>query len=85
MTSPDDGVRIRREGDAAYITIDRPAVRNAFDRTTWAALARAVAAAHASPARVVAIEGAGGVFSAGGDLNIIRMGCKAYDLEWAGR
>src|SRR5688572_4256728 len=48
--SADDGVRLRREGDAAYITLDRPAVKNALDRTTWAALGRAVAAAHASPA-----------------------------------
>jgi 2-(1,2-epoxy-1,2-dihydrophenyl)acetyl-CoA isomerase len=66
--SGDDGVRLRREGDAAYITLDRPAVKNALDRTTWAALGRAVAAAQASPARVVVIGGAGGVFSAGGDL-----------------
>ncbi len=69
MTAPArDGVTCRIADGVARITLDRPEVKNAFDRTTWAALGRAVAEARASSARVVVVAGAGGAFSAGGDL-----------------
>jgi 2-(1,2-epoxy-1,2-dihydrophenyl)acetyl-CoA isomerase len=63
-----DGVGFRLDAGVARITLDRPAVKNALDRSTWAALKQAVEAARASDARVVVVEGANGAFSAGGDL-----------------
>jgi enoyl-CoA hydratase/carnithine racemase len=62
-------VRVDHTGAIAVITIDRPARKNAFDRAMWAALGRAADALAARPPRAVVITGAGGVFSAGMDVN----------------
>jgi enoyl-CoA hydratase len=59
------------------LTIDRPAVRNAFDGATTQALAEAVeAAARDGSARVLVIAGAGGTFSTGRDLKAIEEGSE---------
>jgi enoyl-CoA hydratase/carnithine racemase len=51
------------------VTLNRPGQRNPLDRVTVARLAEIVRAVEADPvARVVVIRGAGGHFSAGGDL-----------------
>jgi enoyl-CoA hydratase len=51
------------------VTLNRPAQRNPLDRTTVARLAEIVRAVDEDPiARVAVIRGAGGHFSAGGDL-----------------
>ncbi len=53
----------------ATITLDRPATRNALGPDEWRALGARVAEAEADAGvRVVVITGAGGTFSAGGDL-----------------
>jgi 2-(1,2-epoxy-1,2-dihydrophenyl)acetyl-CoA isomerase len=65
------GVHLRVDAAIALITLDRPGAKNALDRTTWAQLRAAIAEAAAAPVRVVALAGAGGSFSAGGDLKSI--------------
>ncbi|MGZ3408426.1 MAG: enoyl-CoA hydratase/isomerase family protein [Polyangia bacterium] len=53
----------------ATITIDRPEVKNALGPVEWKALrARVDDAAEDGDVRVVVVTGAGGTFSAGGDL-----------------
>lgn len=64
-------VRVRREdGDAVlHITLDRPAVRNAYDAAMRDALLDALAVAQADPAVRVVLDGAGPAFCSGGDLD----------------
>jgi len=60
---------LRRDGAVAYVTLNRPEVRNAFDDALIAALTQwADAAAQDATLRVVVLAGAGAVFSAGADL-----------------
>jgi len=62
-------VRLDRDGDVLTVTIDRPEVRNAVDRQTADALARAFRDFDADNALSVAVlTGAGGSFCAGADL-----------------
>ncbi|HEX6061103.1 MAG TPA: enoyl-CoA hydratase-related protein [Candidatus Limnocylindria bacterium] len=66
MTGP---LRVERDGAVAVLTLDRPAVLNAFDESLTAALAGAVTdAARDASVRCVVITGAGRAFSAGQDL-----------------
>lgn len=61
------------QGGMVFITLNRPAKRNAFDAATIAALREAFETLHgADHVRAVFIRGAGGVFSAGADLNWMR-------------
>jgi methylglutaconyl-CoA hydratase len=54
----------------AFVTINRPARKNAFDAETIAELTEAFEALHgADHVRVVFLRGAGGTFSAGADLD----------------
>jgi len=63
------------DGPLAIVTIDRPAVRNAVDGPTAAALADAFRRFDADAERAVAIlTGAGGTFCAGADLKAIADG-----------
>jgi enoyl-CoA hydratase len=65
-------VHVEVDGPVTVVTIDRPAVRNAVDGATAAALAAAFRAFDADDARSVAVlTGAGGVFCAGADLKAI--------------
>jgi 2-(1,2-epoxy-1,2-dihydrophenyl)acetyl-CoA isomerase len=62
-------IRYTIDERVATITIDRPAAKNALGPAEWQALATAVDGARRDPAvRVVVVTGAGGCFSAGGDL-----------------
>jgi enoyl-CoA hydratase len=68
-------ILIEHRDDITLVTIDRPAVRNAVDRATAAALADAFRAFDADPAQAVAVlTGAGGTFCAGADLKAIAAG-----------
>ncbi|MEZ4363344.1 MAG: crotonase/enoyl-CoA hydratase family protein [Kofleriaceae bacterium] len=68
-------VRTDREGPVTIVTLDRPAVRNAVDRDTAAALAAAFRAFEADDtASVAVLTGAGGTFCAGADLKAIAEG-----------
>jgi enoyl-CoA hydratase len=72
------------EGPLAVVTIDRPAVRNAVDGATAAALADAFRRFDGDPALAVAIlAGAGGTFCAGADLKAIAEG-RGNRVERAG-
>ncbi len=62
-------IEARSEGGVRVITLARPEKKNAFTFAMYDALARALARADADDdVRVVLIEGAGGVFTAGNDL-----------------
>ncbi|MHC4779886.1 MAG: enoyl-CoA hydratase/isomerase family protein, partial [Planctomycetota bacterium] len=68
-------IDVRNEPPFAWVTIDRPEVRNAFDGETLTALAAAFRSFEPSgPVRVAFLQGAGGFFSAGADLNWMRGG-----------
>lgn len=65
-------VGVEHRGPVTIVTIDRPAVRNAVDDATAAALADAFREFDRDPDRSVAIlTGAGGVFCAGADLHAV--------------
>ena len=75
--APDaDGSLARIDATAdgvVFITINRPARKNAFDAATIAALHEAFESLHgADHVRVVFVRGAGGTFSAGADLSWMR-------------
>jgi enoyl-CoA hydratase len=62
-------VQVDRKGPVTTVILDRPAVRNAVDGPTAAALAEAFADFDADPdASVAVLFGAGGTFCAGADL-----------------
>jgi enoyl-CoA hydratase len=70
-----DGVRIEREAPLLWVTIDRPAARNAVDGETARALAAAFRAFDTdSELRVAILSGEGGNFCAGADLKAIASG-----------
>ena len=70
----DDLVQIDSTTDGVvFVTINRPAKKNAFDAATIAALHEAFETLQgADKVRVVFLRGAGGTFSAGGDLGWMR-------------
>lgn len=69
------GVRYTTRGPVAIVTIDRPAVRNAVDQSTAAALAEAFATFDADAGLAVAVlTGTGGHFCAGADLQSLAAG-----------
>lgn len=68
-------VRVERDGAVLIVTIDRPHVRNAIDRATSQAVARAMDELDADPQLSVGIlTGAGGHFSTGMDLKAFLRG-----------
>lgn len=63
-------LRLEKDGPVARLTLDRAAVRNAFDETMIAELTDVAEVLGGDDAvRVVVLTGAGEVFSAGADLN----------------
>jgi enoyl-CoA hydratase len=79
-------IRVDADGDVTIVTIDRPAVRNAVDGPTAAALAEAFRAFDADASRAVAVlTGAGGYFCAGADLKAVAAGQgNRVDMEGDG-
>ena len=70
-----DTVRTERAGAVTTVIIDRPDVRNAVDRPTAEALARAfLQFEQDESASVAVLWGAGGTFCAGADLKAISTG-----------
>ncbi|CAG2145676.1 enoyl-CoA hydratase/isomerase family protein [Cupriavidus numazuensis] len=68
-TSQNDGVIVRRSGGVLFATLNIPATRNALAPEVVAALAAAVGQAEADPeVRALVLRGAGGIFSAGGNV-----------------
>ena len=71
-----------REGPVARLRLNRPALHNAFDAMTIAALTGALDAAARDPdVRVVVLEAEGASFSAGADLNWMRGMAAASEDE----
>src|SRR5439155_5643157 len=71
-------VLFETDGAVAVVTIDRPAVRNAVDGPTAAALADAFRRFDADEALAVGVlTGAGGTFCAGADLKTVATGERA--------
>jgi len=68
-------VRVERSGRVTTVILDRPAAKNAVDRTTAEALADAFRAFDADPeARVGVLYGSHGTFCAGADLKALAQG-----------
>lgn len=68
-------IRIEKDGAVTTVILDRPDVRNAVDRETAAALAKAFHAFDTDPeAKVAVLWGAGGNFCAGADLKAMAAG-----------
>lgn len=65
----DATVHLERRGALAIVTLDRPGRKNALDERTWLALGAAADELGANLPRAVILTGAGGVFSAGMDVN----------------
>ena len=67
-----DNVLFALRGSAAWITLNRPELRNALDVATMKALARNLRKAEHAEARCVVLTGSGGNFCAGGDVSVVR-------------
>ncbi|NMG02810.1 enoyl-CoA hydratase/isomerase family protein [Azoarcus taiwanensis] len=75
-----DKLLVEDRDRVATLTINRPAVRNALDWETYDALTKALAAAEGDDTvGVIVLQGAGGHFSAGSDLNDFRRPRPAGD------
>jgi methylglutaconyl-CoA hydratase len=72
-------LRAERDGAVLRLTIDRPERRNAFDGALIDALADAFA--ETGDARVTVVAGAGAGFSAGADLNWMRVSASLDEEE----
>ena len=73
--------RLEKKGAVARVTLDRPAVKNAFDDVLIGELTDALGViARDSAVRVMVLTGAGEVFSAGADLNWMKKVAK-YTFE----
>lgn len=66
----------------ARLVMNRPEVKNAFNTALIDALAEKTAALGADPSvRAIVLTGAGGAFSAGGDLNMMRAAGEMSDAD----
>jgi enoyl-CoA hydratase/carnithine racemase len=62
-------LRLGCEGKIVYLTLDRPAARNAITGEGWDQIAERIADVARTDARLLVVTGAGGTFSAGVDLS----------------
>jgi len=68
----DDAVLVNVDGPAATVTLNRPERRNALSHEITAGLSDALDTVEDSDVRCLVLEGAGGAFSAGGDIARMR-------------
>jgi enoyl-CoA hydratase/carnithine racemase len=78
---PEHAVLRRRDGDCAYITLNRPHRLNAVSEALYRELIAALDEVNDSDARVVVLEGAGRAFSAGADLKAHAAGRRSDEQE----
>jgi methylglutaconyl-CoA hydratase len=78
-------LKVEKQGPVARVTLDRPAIRNAFDDALIAALTKALRELDADGAvRAVVLAGSGAAFCAGADLNWMkRMAAYGYEQNLA--
>src|SRR5579883_382292 len=83
QVSASDAVLLRRDADGlAWLTLNRPAARNALSVALMTALEREIAAIAADPSvKVVIIGGAGPAFCAGHDLREMRSDPRRETYE----
>lgn len=63
-------IQLAVEGQVAHLTMARPHKRNALTQAMWQDLLQALQGLHAAPQlRLLVLRGAGGVFSAGADID----------------
>ena len=67
----DDHVRWTRHGRVGRITLDRPERRNALTEAMWTRLAE-LATGLPDDVRVLVVDGAGGAFSSGNDIEMLQ-------------
>ena len=78
-----DKLLIDRSGAVTTITFNRPALRNAVDAETMAALRQEiVACGEDGTTRVIVLAGAGGAFCSGADLGVIAHADATPDSAW---
>ena len=78
-----DKLLLSRAGAVATITFNRPALRNAVDAETMAALREAiVGCGQDDTTRVIVLAGAGGAFCSGADLGVITQAGATPDSAW---
>jgi 2-(1,2-epoxy-1,2-dihydrophenyl)acetyl-CoA isomerase len=78
-----DKLLIVRDGAVTTITFNRPALRNAVDAETMAALREAiVGCGEDETTRVIVLAGAGGAFCSGADLSAITQAGATPDSAW---
>jgi methylglutaconyl-CoA hydratase len=80
-----ENLLIEKRQQVAFVTLNRPEIRNAFDEALIASLATSLAELDADSAvRVVVLGGAGTAFCAGADLNWMkRMSGYGYEQNLA--
>lgn len=77
-----DAIRVERNGPIGTVILHRPAVRNAVDPPTAAALAQACLSLDRDPEiRVLVLWGEGGTFCAGADLDAVSRGWDPSRLQ----
>ena len=74
-------ISLEKDGGIAFLTINRPEVRNALDPATWAEIRAAVRQCRDdSTLRVLVVTGAGGqAFASGADIRSLKEG-RALDV-----
>jgi enoyl-CoA hydratase len=81
-----DAIAAAVRGPVGQIVIDRPRALNALDLPMFAALGETLTAWHDDPrVRAVVVRGAGGSFSAGGDIRAVRTAALAGDDAYLAR
>jgi methylglutaconyl-CoA hydratase len=76
-----DTIAVEQRGAVARVTLSRPEVKNAFNDTLIRELTHALSSlAGREDVRVVSITGSGDAFSAGADLNWMKM-MASYDYD----
>ncbi|MBC7105779.1 MAG: enoyl-CoA hydratase/isomerase family protein, partial [Firmicutes bacterium] len=67
-------ILFQKDGNIAFITLNRPEVRNALDPATWSEIRAAIRQCRQDDeVRVVVITGAGGkAFASGADIRVLR-------------
>ncbi len=69
MSQANQDLLVEREGPITWITLNRPAKRNALTHGMFESLRETLASEKISESKVIVIKGAGGNFSAGHDLS----------------